>query len=361
MTVVGLILAIASGLFNQQVEVLVERPVVQTVEIKKTVIQTVQVEAPYDVQKTVEVEVPVTVVVERLVEVPVPVTVEVERVIEKPVIQTVEVEKEVIQTVIVEVEVTRQISAPTQQPAAALNAILLPTSPNAISAGGEHTCELRDSGDVVCWGLNENGQAKPPTGEKFMAVSAGVYHTCALRPDGTPICWGSNEYGQSSPQSDEFLTTISTGLNHSCGLRQNGTAVCWGDDKFGQSTPIALRNGRYTAISAGTNYTCALSDAGEVICWHHNSATYPLEGEYKEISVGMDNSVCGVNINNRPLCVYLSGTGWTRFRSTPTDLVVNSIDSGLNHVCAIKSDGIPICWGANSFWSNISGQSDVAP
>ena len=58
-----------------------------------------------------------------------------------------------------------------------------------IAAGGGHTCALKIDDSIVCWGLNNHGQATPPVGA-FSAVSAGSLNSCAIRADGTVACWG---------------------------------------------------------------------------------------------------------------------------------------------------------------------------
>ena len=82
---------------------------------------------------------------------------------------------------------------------------------SAVSAGGRHTCGLRTTGNIRCWGDNLRGQTAPPGGNDelraneegvgdFTAVSAGESHTCGLRRDGTVVCWGLNDHSQATPR-----------------------------------------------------------------------------------------------------------------------------------------------------------------
>ena len=65
-----------------------------------------------------------------------------------------------------------------------------------VSAGLNHTCAVRQSGEITCWGLNGDGQTNAPVG-RFRSVSAGANHTCAVRElSGEMICWGANSAGQ---------------------------------------------------------------------------------------------------------------------------------------------------------------------
>ena len=94
----------------------------------------------------------------------------------------------------------------------------------ALAAGGYHTCALRSSGSVACWGSNWGGESTPPTKGYFTAVAAGLYHSCALRSDGQAVCWGDNNYGQTSVPAGERFTAIAAGSTHSCGLRAKATS-----------------------------------------------------------------------------------------------------------------------------------------
>ena len=95
-------------------------------------------------------------------------------------------------------------------------------------------------------GLNNRGQASPPSGVSFTAITSGDVHTCGLQPSGAVACWGSNHkwsgspyYGQATPPQDQTFVAISAGYNHVCGITTAEAVVCWGDDTYGQSTPPA--------------------------------------------------------------------------------------------------------------------------
>ena len=62
-----------------------------------------------------------------------------------------------------------------------------------VSAGWQHTCAVRESGELVCWGSDESGQADAPEGS-FRSVSvSGSYqraggYACAVRESGEVVC-----------------------------------------------------------------------------------------------------------------------------------------------------------------------------
>ncbi len=81
-----------------------------------------------------------------------------------------------------------------------------------LAAGSEHTCARLESGRVVCWGGNGSSQLghkssvtrRPtPTAVRGMAdavdLSLGAKHTCAVRKTGKVACWGDTEYGALGP------------------------------------------------------------------------------------------------------------------------------------------------------------------
>ena len=132
----------------------------------------------------------------------------------------------------------------------------------SVSAGGSHTCGVRDTGEVECWGYSAYGPRGAPRGT-FVSFSAGADHTCGVRDTGEVECWGDDQHGESTPPRGIFAS-VSAGISHTCGVLRAGTVQCWGNDTVGQSTPPA---GTYFSVSAGGNHTCGVRDTGEVECW----------------------------------------------------------------------------------------------
>ena len=185
----------------------------------------------------------------------------------------------------------------------------------AITAGNDHACALRRTGTITCWGNNYNGQlgngqsgrdANSSVPVKVLdindatAITAGGGHTCALRQTGTITCWGDNDYGQlgNGKETDSSVpvevlgindaTAITAGIGYgsglyTCALRRTGTITCWGDNYNGQlgngqsgrdansSVPVEVLDiNDATAITAGGGHACALRRTGTITCWGNN-------------------------------------------------------------------------------------------
>jgi len=220
-------------------------------------------------------------------------------------------------------------------------------SATAIAAGYAHACAVLSNETVACWGDNSFGQLgvelAADGGTPFVpgleigdgqgtatptvvaglsnvtAIAAGVTHTCALLSGGTVECWGSNDYG-------ELGTTLSTSCN-------GGVDTC-----SPTPTPVpGLSN--VTAIAVGgdgiqdADHICALISGGEVQCWGLND-----DGEL--------------------------GDGITTSSSTPvavsglSDAVALSTSSTSATICAARSDGSAVCWGAGSHGKLGTGSGD---
>ena len=178
------------------------------------------------------------------------------------------------------------------------------TNATAITAGSYHSCALHQDGAITCWGNNKHGQLGNGTISNFSSVPVGVLditdataitagggfvlsHSCALRQTGAVSCWGNNQYGQSTGywrDDTDFsvpvrvdgitdATAITSGEGHSCVLHQTGTITCWGILGGESFEPLKVEGiSDATAITAGLAHSCALHQTGTVSCWGANGA-----------------------------------------------------------------------------------------
>ena len=240
----------------------------------------------------------------------------------------------------------------------------------AVVAGSSHTCALQQTGEIACWGSNEDGQLGDGTNDDSevpvpvmgiddaTAIAAGGDlasngHSCALRRDGTISCWGNNRAGQlGNGQSNDGesssapvqvagiddATAIAAGQDHSCALHQTGAVSCWGENFSGQlgngqsghyvrsSVPVKVTGiTDATAIAAGRYHSCALHRGGTVSCWGGNSSG----------QLGNEQSG-GTNYYGSSVPVRVVGI---------TD--ATAITASGVHSCALHQDGTISCWGWN--------------
>jgi alpha-tubulin suppressor-like RCC1 family protein len=284
-------------------------------------------------------------------------------------------------------------------------AVPLITDAVQISAGSQHTCAVRASGQVACWGSNASGQLGDGTTMRRLApvmvgggladaiqVSAGGLHTCALRATGAVVCWGENSEDQlgdgtgtdrNAPVAVIGITDaidVSAGGQHSCAVRSGGGVLCWGRGNDGalgdgammdRDMPVAvmmIADG--LDVAAGTAHTCLARRGGAVSCWGSNSdgqlggigggrstpATVAGIPDAQEISAG-GNHTCARRATGGVACWGRGsegqiGDGTTMMRTAPTAVTgimnATSVSAGGNHSCATRATGSVSCWGANA-------------
>ena len=174
-----------------------------------------------------------------------------------------------------------------------------------LSVGGSYACGLQSSGELYCWGSNEDGQLGDgtiidrsvpvivPGGLLFQEVAAERSTTCGL-VQGKAYCWGNNLNGQlaigvtSQPKTTPTavvggltFASISVGSIHSCALTISGSAYCWGNNQhrqLGDGTSVTLRTsptlvlGGLTFVEISPAYftTCGVTNTGSLYCWGQN-------------------------------------------------------------------------------------------
>ena len=84
-----------------------------------------------------------------------------------------------------------------------------PTGRTWLAVGGGQSCARRVSGTVACWGVNQSGElgdgtfrtpnhtSTPVTGiSDAIGLGLGADHSCVVRATGAVSCWGANADGQ---------------------------------------------------------------------------------------------------------------------------------------------------------------------
>lgn len=230
------------------------------------------------------------------------------------------------------------------------------------TAGGRHTCAVRDDGTAWCWGANEAGQlgngslstTMTPTQvvdatgralDDVVELAAGADFTCARRGDATLWCWGlgarvgdGSDGAQTAPHqvrsSAGALTgvaQVAAGAAHAC-ARVGGDVWCWGANEVGQlgdgmiidralAAPVRTADGNAladaTTIALGARFSCAA--VGErAWCW----------GENRFGELGTPG---GAEVSTSPVIAL--------------PFAASALAAGGAHACAIASGGAMWCWG----------------
>ena len=211
-----------------------------------------------------------------------------------------------------------------------------------VTGGNNHTCGVRATGTIACWGSNAQGQVAAPGGS-FSQVGAGEMHTCAVEDTGLLQCWGggANLYGEVTPPAGNF-TEVDGGYKHNCALAVGGSLECWGLDNDGQASPPT---GTYSEVSVGGYYSCAVEPGGGVECWGRNSSlqSSPPSGDFLQVDAGSQHA-CGVRVSGDVECWGRDDWGQAGWHAGPFIRVT----AGGLHSCAIESGGAVECWGAGT-------------
>ena len=133
-----------------------------------------------------------------------------------------------------------------------------------VAVGAAHSCAVREAGEVVCWGRDDDGQASPPPDLWAVEISSGAQHTCSIDVFGGVTCWGRATYGRLEVPEGLYLS-VSSSYVASCGQTFNATVTCWAglDDP-----PI----GDITHYDVGRDHACAIDGLGNPVCWGSDSA-----------------------------------------------------------------------------------------
>ncbi len=253
----------------------------------------------------------------------------------------------------------------------------------SVGSGYTHGCALHSSGQVFCWGRNEQGQVGAEGSYKRTeptpvmgitdaeALAVGGHHSCVLHPSGEVSCWGlssrtghltsddhASSMGSHIPRrvqapggvqhrdgrfeswcpGDDILRDIvalDAGNNHTCALHRSGQVVCWGGNTEAQSggashryrslqCPVPVQGiSNAVELFAGGPKNCVVIDDGEVLCWGGERTT-PFDWRDFDGSPGQNT--------------------WSKMRPWPQFLDADEIHPGDKMICARWADDSIRCF-----------------
>ncbi|MBL8953243.1 MAG: hypothetical protein JNK82_20865, partial [Myxococcaceae bacterium] len=265
----------------------------------------------------------------------------------------------------------------------------------ALTGHWEHYCALSSTDEVVCWGLNEQGQlgrgvvspaepvqASVPLNLPVISVAVGATTSCAVLNDRSLWCWGSNSSGQGGdagatpsrrmpPNSAEV---VEGGNDHMCIITPSGSAGCFGYNLNGNVVLPASATSDFRVavaagvqqLSSGVHHNCVtLSDAG-VTCWGDNvfrqaradggnpvpPSPYPQLGAARQVAAASKSS-CVLRAND-VWCVGAADAGFPVNTVGVPELVQGSagaatIAASFEAHCLTFIDGGSLCWTTAPF------------
>jgi alpha-tubulin suppressor-like RCC1 family protein len=185
-----------------------------------------------------------------------------------------------------------------------------------VAAGGDHTCALKSTSEIACWGRDTELQvSNRPVVGGWKHIAAGQNFNCAVNLDGSIYCWGEDDFNQLSAPAGNDWDLIAAGQAFACAINLTGDLQCWGKDEDGQvseaDNSVAMK-----AVAGGDEQGCALTrDEGRLTCW-----------------------------GGSPNDAIIEDIGPVQSQYNYRSIVVGTL-----HACVIRLDNGLNCWGENNF------------
>ncbi len=169
---------------------------------------------------------------------------------------------------------------------------------------GQFACARTATGEVWCWGNNDNGQlgdgsttpsvvpVKTQLPGKATALACGTA-CCAVLEDGRVACWGDNSENLVELETDVWsistpvllpeddlkgIVAVSMSSSAACAIAENGTLSCWGSGLGYFGIESLAAHGKFTSVSVGNDHACGLrhDPSGKTTalvpaCWGSNN------------------------------------------------------------------------------------------
>jgi alpha-tubulin suppressor-like RCC1 family protein len=255
-----------------------------------------------------------------------------------------------------------------------------------ISAGVQATCALSTTGQVRCWGNNNNLQLGSNVGAtsstpilvpgipSMKQIGMGRLHACALTATGGNVyCWGSNAVGQmgngtsggtSAPTQVSTIagaSLLTVGGVHACAKHLGVANYCWGNNSYGQfgnggsaatnATPViaGFQSGS-TFMAATESNTCVVVNGSYIQCSGSNNAGALGAGPMADSTV--PRAVQNVEMS-------AAEVGYT----ITYDAALSA--GGVVGCALLKNPGAPsgrvLCWGSYGYGAGQKGRGRSIP
>lgn len=248
----------------------------------------------------------------------------------------------------------------------------------AIAAGGMHNVCLRQTGEVLTFGCNDEGALGRDTSKedsetepgsvqlpcKAVQVTAGDSHSAALLEDGSVFAWGSfrdchGTMGLTINGNARFpiqllpnanIVKIASGADHLVFLTENGRLYTCGCGEQGQLGRVAARvAGRHTRRGMGPLLTPGLVDVrvtkklefGDI--WAGTYCTFAKECERGDIYVFGLNNYYQIGLENPETYFH------PQISKTFSGKIWRHISSGQHHTVALDDSGQVFVMGRKEY------------
>jgi hypothetical protein len=243
----------------------------------------------------------------------------------------------------------------------------------------------------------------PPAEQRFASISAGIFHHCGLTTDGGVVCWGALSF--TLPADKGPFRQVVVSEENVCVLKADGAASCVGRQIPGCMEPPRDAFQQLSLRSTGVGFTtnlvvpqvvCGLTRAGQVKCWGYPwydagknrldvhwyrrplafspplvEASLTVNQRFYDILVAVElgrvrpdhqaavNMVAGVGGSAAGAAAGLGlaimsaipvdqhRRRWSRWHclDRPPEGQFSDVQVAGPRVCAVRTDGKPICWG----------------
>jgi len=175
-----------------------------------------------------------------------------------------------------------------------------------IAMGSHHALALMNTGKVVGWGTNLQGELTiPPSLSDVIQISVGITHSVALKNNGNVVMWGAPASNVLSPTVTlpTNVVQIAAGDRHTVLLRSDGTVLVTGGQAIQRTIRPVLVGKTVVAVAAGSDVSFALTNTGALYAWGKNM-TIPLSAASDVVRVFAQGGIYAALRSDNQLIIW---------------------------------------------------------